>query len=73
VFSEAELLQVDIDLMKYVKSHGDPFLNGPYMRSHTPPELKELWPPLPWVVRRLAIPYGLALRHSGCVGRVLRC
>jgi hypothetical protein len=71
VFSEAELLQVDLELEKYVKGHGDPFLLVPFMRTHTPPELKETWPPLPWVLRRLVIPYVLALRYSGCVGRGL--
>jgi hypothetical protein len=33
--------------------------------SHTPPELKEIWPPFPWIVKRLVVPWILAPRNSG--------
>lgn len=36
-------------------------------RSHTPPEYKEIWPPMPWIVRKFVVPYVLATWHSGWV------
>lgn len=35
--------------------------------SATPPEYKDVWPPLPWVLRKVVIPYVLAVRYSGSV------
>jgi hypothetical protein len=35
--------------------------------SHTPPEYKDLWPPMPWIVRKVVVPYVLAVRYSGSV------
>ncbi len=35
--------------------------------SHTPPEYKDTWPPLPWFLRKVAIPYVLARKHAGYV------
>ncbi|KAI0659127.1 hypothetical protein C8Q70DRAFT_152040 [Cubamyces menziesii] len=64
-FSEAEGRQMIADVDKHAKSHGDPFLAVPYMRSHTPPEYKEIWPPIPWILRKLVVPYMLAKKHSG--------
>ncbi|KAF5359578.1 hypothetical protein D9756_003160 [Leucocoprinus leucothites] len=64
-FGEAELKDLNQKLDKYAQSHGDPFILVPYMRSHTPPEFKDFWPPMPWVLRKLVIPYVLARRYSG--------
>ncbi|EKM78145.1 hypothetical protein AGABI1DRAFT_86313 [Agaricus bisporus var. burnettii JB137-S8] len=64
-FGDAELKDLNQRLDKYAQSHGDPFLVVPYMRSHTPPELKNVWPPMPWVLRKVVIPYVLAWKHSG--------
>ncbi|EPQ59768.1 hypothetical protein GLOTRDRAFT_24705, partial [Gloeophyllum trabeum ATCC 11539] len=44
VFSKEEVLDLDAHLEAYAKTHGDPFLLVPFMRSHTPPELKDTWP-----------------------------
>ncbi|KAJ7758202.1 hypothetical protein DFH07DRAFT_741888 [Mycena maculata] len=65
VFDAKELLDLNASLDKHAKSHGDPFLLVPFMRSHTPPELKDSWPPMPWVLRKVVIPYVLARRYSG--------
>jgi hypothetical protein len=34
-------------------------------RSHTPPELKEIWPPFPWIVKRFVVPWILAPKNAG--------
>ncbi|EIN08723.1 hypothetical protein PUNSTDRAFT_102186 [Punctularia strigosozonata HHB-11173 SS5] len=64
-FDQKELLDLNLALDKHAKSHGDPFLLVPFMRSHTPPELKDSWPPMPWMLRKVVIPYMLAKRYSG--------
>ncbi|KAG6856818.1 hypothetical protein H0H87_000290 [Tephrocybe sp. NHM501043] len=64
-FEEQHLKDMNDRLEAYAKSHGDPFLLVPFMRSHTPAALKEIWPPMPWVIRKVVIPYVLALKHSG--------
>ncbi|KAI0330633.1 hypothetical protein GY45DRAFT_725809 [Cubamyces sp. BRFM 1775] len=66
-FTPAECQQMTDDVNKYAKSHGDPFLAVPYMRSHTAPEYKDVWPPIPWILRKLVVPYVLAKKHSGHV------
>jgi len=65
VFDTKELRDLNAALDKHAKSHGDPYLLVPYMRSHTPTELKDSWPPMPWVLRKVVIPYVLARRYSG--------
>ena len=37
------------------------------MPSHNPPEIQAVWPPMPWLLRKLVIPYILAKRYSGYV------
>ncbi|CAL1714139.1 unnamed protein product [Somion occarium] len=64
VFDEPALRKMCTDMDSYSKSHGDPFMIVPFMRSHTPPEFKDHWPVMPWVLRKLVVPI-LALRHSG--------
>ncbi|EKM53128.1 uncharacterized protein PHACADRAFT_259303 [Phanerochaete carnosa HHB-10118-sp] len=64
-FTEAECRQLITDMEKHAKNNGDPFLVVPYMRSHTPPEYKDIWPPMPWILRKVAVPYLLAKKHSG--------
>ncbi|KAF9445419.1 hypothetical protein P691DRAFT_805693 [Macrolepiota fuliginosa MF-IS2] len=64
-FGDAELKDLNTRLDKYAQSHGDPFILVPYMRTHTPPEFKDVWPPMPWVLRKVVIPYVLARRYSG--------
>ncbi|KAH9896812.1 hypothetical protein C8Q73DRAFT_426929 [Cubamyces lactineus] len=64
-FTTAECAKIIADVDKHAKSHGDPFLVVPFMRSHTSPEYKDIWPPIPWIVRKLVVPYVLAKKHSG--------
>ncbi|RDB19400.1 hypothetical protein Hypma_013483 [Hypsizygus marmoreus] len=64
-FAEADILAMLGKMESYAKSHGDPFLLVPYMRSHTAAEYKDTWPPMPWILRKLVIPYVLAKKHSG--------
>jgi len=63
-FNDVELKELNLKLDKYAQSHGDPFILVPYMRTHTPPEFKDVWPPMPWVLRKVVIPYVLAWRYS---------
>ncbi|KAF8079200.1 hypothetical protein FPV67DRAFT_1467856 [Lyophyllum atratum] len=64
-FPEQDIVAMIKKLESYAKSHGDPFLLVPFMRSHTPAAIKDVWPPMPWVLRKLVVPYMLAKRHSG--------
>ncbi|KAI0360731.1 hypothetical protein OH77DRAFT_1418730 [Trametes cingulata] len=64
-FTEAECRRMIADMEKHAKGHGDPFLVVPFMRSHTPPEFKSIWPPMPWILRDVAVPLLLAKKHSG--------
>ncbi|KAF5385012.1 hypothetical protein D9615_001028 [Tricholomella constricta] len=64
-FAERDVLNMIGKLESYAKSHGDPFLLVPFMRSHTPAAIKDTWPPMPWVLRKLVVPYILAKKHSG--------
>ncbi|KAJ3535458.1 hypothetical protein NM688_g6973 [Phlebia brevispora] len=64
-FVAADIVKMIADLEAYAKSHANPFLQVPYMRSHIPAEYKDVWPPLPWVLKKVIIPYVLAKRYSG--------
>jgi len=64
-FSEQDLKDMIVGLEEYAKSHGDPFITLPFVRSHTPPEIKEYWPTLPWAFRKIVIPYILGMKFSG--------
>ncbi|PSR83537.1 hypothetical protein PHLCEN_2v5691 [Hermanssonia centrifuga] len=61
-FQESEIKTMISQLEAHAKSSGNPFLQVPYMRSHTPPEYKDSWPPMPWFLRKVMIPYMLAKR-----------
>ncbi|GJF00456.1 hypothetical protein PsYK624_167440 [Phanerochaete sordida] len=63
--TEAECEAMIAEMEKHAKGNGDPFLVVPFMRSHTAPEFKDVWPPMPWVLRKVAVPYLLAKRYSG--------
>ncbi|KAK7044583.1 hemerythrin domain-containing protein [Favolaschia claudopus] len=65
VFTPEELTQAGKDLMVYIRAHSDKYVTLPYMRCHTPPELKEIWPPFPWIVKRLVVPWILAPKNAG--------
>lgn len=66
VFSEAEMKKHHKEFWTYVKSNGDPFVIPVFMRSHTPPEMKEAWPAgMPWILRKVMIPWLLYYRHRG--------
>ncbi|KAF8240911.1 hypothetical protein L208DRAFT_1420317 [Tricholoma matsutake] len=64
-FAEHEVVAMIADLGKYARSHGDPFVSIPYMCSHTPTDIKPFWPPIPWILRKLIVPYIFAKKHSG--------
>ncbi|KAJ7741424.1 hypothetical protein DFH07DRAFT_838041 [Mycena maculata] len=65
VFTPEELKQAGKGLMVYIRAHSDKYVTLPFMRCHTPPELKEIWPPFPWIVKRLVVPWFLAPTHAG--------
>ncbi|KAH0591376.1 hypothetical protein H2248_001454 [Termitomyces sp. 'cryptogamus'] len=64
-FEERDVKAMVERLETYAKSHGDPFLLVPFMRSHTPAAIKDTWPSMPWIVRKVVVPYVLAKKHSG--------
>ncbi|KAJ6588748.1 hypothetical protein B0H19DRAFT_1100954 [Mycena capillaripes] len=65
VYTPEELTQAGKDLMVYIRAHSDKYVTLPFMRCHTPPELKEVWPPFPWIVKRFVVPWILAPKHAG--------
>jgi len=65
VFTPEELAQHNKELMVFVRAQGNGNLVVPFLRSHTPPELKEIWPPFPWIMKRIIIPYMLSWKYSG--------
>ncbi|KAJ7126069.1 hypothetical protein C8R44DRAFT_874446 [Mycena epipterygia] len=65
VFTPEEISKAGKDLMVYIRAHSEKYITLPFMRCHTPPELKEIWPPFPWVVKRLVVPWILAPKHAG--------
>jgi len=65
VFTAEELTKAGKDLMVYIRAHSDKYVTLPFMRCHTPPELKEIWPPFPWIVKRLVVPWMLAPKNAG--------
>ncbi|KAJ7640839.1 hypothetical protein DFH06DRAFT_1271425 [Mycena polygramma] len=65
VFTPEEITQAGKDLMVYIRAHSDKYITLPFMRCHTPPELKEVWPPFPWIVKRFVVPWLLAPKHAG--------
>ncbi|KAJ7469702.1 hypothetical protein FB451DRAFT_1255313 [Mycena latifolia] len=66
VFTPAELARVERDMIGYFSWHSEKFITLPFMRSHTPPELKDVWPPtFTWPLKRVVIPYMLAWKYSG--------
>lgn len=64
-FTSTECRDMVAAMERYAKAHGNPFLVIPYVRAHTPPEYKDVWPPMPWVLRKFVIPYMLAKKHPG--------
>jgi hypothetical protein len=54
-----------VPTMQYAQNHGDPYVIVPFIMSHVPPELKPTWPPVPWLVRKVLVPYMFARRHAG--------
>ncbi|KAJ7512632.1 hypothetical protein B0H11DRAFT_1698526 [Mycena galericulata] len=65
VYTPEELSQAGKDLMVYIRAHSDKYVTLPFLRCHTPPELKEIWPPFPWIVKRIVVPWFLAPRNAG--------
>ncbi|KAJ7064923.1 hypothetical protein C8F01DRAFT_1128768 [Mycena amicta] len=65
VFTPEELSQAAKDLMTYIRAHSEKYVTLPFMRCHTPPELKEIWPPFPWIVKRVVVPWFLAPKYAG--------
>lgn len=65
VFSDQELIDMDKALEKYVKANDDPFLVLPFMMGHTTTETKAEWPPFPWLLKKILIPYVFGMKHSG--------
>jgi hypothetical protein len=65
VFTPEELTKAGKDLMVYIRAHSDKYVTLPFMRCHTPPELKEIWPPFPWIVKRFVVPWILAPKNAG--------
>ncbi|OCH85195.1 hypothetical protein OBBRIDRAFT_798421 [Obba rivulosa] len=67
VFSESEMHKLNNDVTVYARNHADLFTLLPFIRSHTSPEYKDSFPapPIPWVLRKVLVPYIFAMRFSG--------
>ncbi|KAI0826673.1 hypothetical protein BC628DRAFT_1319755 [Trametes gibbosa] len=64
-FTAAECKNMVDAMEKHAKANGDPFVVVPFMRSHTAPEFKDIWPQMPWILRKVVVPFMLAKFHSG--------
>ncbi|KAI0763150.1 hypothetical protein BC629DRAFT_1294189 [Irpex lacteus] len=62
---EAELAAMQKKLGEHAVGTSDPWTVVPFMRGHTPPEFKDVWPPMPWFLRKVVIPNVLARRYAG--------
>ncbi|KAH8929265.1 hypothetical protein BT69DRAFT_1307087 [Atractiella rhizophila] len=63
-FPEDELGSAWKGFLNYAKTHSNPFIALPFIKSHTPPEYK-WWPAgVPWIINKLMVPL-LPLKHSG--------
>jgi len=64
-FTDKDMVDMNSKLEAYAKSHADLYIAVPFMTCHTPPEEKPHWPPFPWILKKLFIPYVFARRYSG--------
>ncbi|KAF7795627.1 hypothetical protein EIP86_006792 [Pleurotus ostreatoroseus] len=69
-FTESEIKRMIADLEAFARAHANPWLQLPFMTSHNPPEFKSSWPPLPWALKKVLIPYVFAMRNSGLVRKL---
>jgi hemerythrin-like domain-containing protein len=65
VFGGKDLLDMDHRLEEYVKAHDDPFVVLPFLMGHVSPAQKKEWPPFPWVLKKVLIPYVFSWRYAG--------
>jgi hypothetical protein len=66
VFDESTVKSLNVKLEQHAKANGNPFVVVPFMMSHTPENVKPHWPSgMPWILRKVLIPYVFAKKHSG--------
>ena len=63
VFTDDEITTFLAGFQKEIVRNADPWTDLPYAVTHTPPSVA--WPPLPWVLRRVFIPFVFRWRYSG--------
>ncbi|KAH7930347.1 hypothetical protein BV22DRAFT_1055309 [Leucogyrophana mollusca] len=62
-YKDMQALNKEID--RFAQTTGDPFIIVPFMLSHIPPDIKVVWPELPWFVKKVLVPWIFAWRFSG--------
>jgi len=65
VFEAKDITAMMDKMVAHARSNNDAFMTVPYMLSHTAPEYKDIWPQMPWFVKKVITPYVLAWRYSG--------
>ncbi|KZP17863.1 hypothetical protein FIBSPDRAFT_893935 [Athelia psychrophila] len=65
VFESKAVDEMTTALVKFAVSHDNPFLSIPFVLTHTPPNLKEAWPEVPWILKNIIAPYILHWRYRG--------
>lgn len=52
----------EVSKQKPESNNDFPFWHTP---SHTPPDVEEIWPGFPWILRKVVVPYIIGMRHYG--------
>ena len=65
VFNDDEIKGFLARLEKAIVKEADMWSDLPFAVSHTLPEVRAEWPPLPWLLKSVLLPYVFAWRYSG--------
>ena len=65
MFSDNEIKGFLVRLEKDIVKEADMWSGLPFAVSHTPPEARIEWPPPPWLLKSVLLPYVFAWRYSG--------
>ena len=64
-FTDVEITTFLAGFQKEIVASASPWLDLPYARGHTAPRAREEFPPLPWFLRSVLVPYVFARKYSG--------
>ncbi|KAF7986599.1 hypothetical protein HWV62_26378 [Athelia sp. TMB] len=65
VFTATELNAIWDKLEHHAHTRGDPWLELPFILRHLTPDVKAVFPDMPWVVKNVLTPWGFHWRYRG--------